>query len=361
MKGLRVSLCILCCFLFFIIPAAAEEKPVLSVLNFESSGLSEAEVNLVTDILTSHVQKTGAFRVIDRFQRTTIMDEIAFSQSGCVEESCQLEIGRLLSASFIITGSLGNVGALYVMNLRLIAVETGETVQSETGSFRSIETLVESSQPMILDLLALEQPTPKDAVTDAAAGETSPPPAEEPEGHSVTDQAAEKPLRHIFGVGAGYITAAVRRESDSSTYFSEASSNLGMVRFTWLYRFGKLLSAGVWGSAEAGRQEARAGYEEDNPSTFYGTIFTVAGGLSLALGTPVKGFSIILSPGILYYSDWDDVTVPVSFCLSWKSVYAGYSPLMSPYVSPIFSTRFSWGEVEVRNCHAFELGYLFGR
>jgi len=218
-KGLRVSFCILCCSFLCVFPAGAEEKPVLSVLNFESSGLSGAEVNLVSDIITSHVQKTGAFRVIDRFQRKTIMDEIAFSLSGCVEESCQLEIGRLLSASFIITGSLGSVGSLYVMNLRLIAVETGETVRSETGSFRSIETLMESSQPMIFDLLALEEPTPKEAVTDAAAGEFAPPPEEEPEGHPGADQAAEKPLRHIFGIGAGYITAAVRRESDFSTYF----------------------------------------------------------------------------------------------------------------------------------------------
>jgi len=79
------------------------------------------------------------------------------------------------------------------------------------------------------------------------------------------------------------------------------------------------------------------------------------------LGNPVKGFSIILSPGILYYADWDDFTVPISFCLSWKSVYAGYSPLISPYVSPIFSTRYSWNEVEIRRSHAVEAGYLFGR
>ena len=94
------------------VSAQEEDRPVVSVLNFVTSTMSEGEVNLFGDYIANHIIKTGKYRVIDRMQRNAILEEIEFSRADCADETCQLEIGRLLSASHIIVGSIGKVGNL---------------------------------------------------------------------------------------------------------------------------------------------------------------------------------------------------------------------------------------------------------
>ncbi|HAK46376.1 MAG TPA: hypothetical protein DCO79_10730 [Spirochaeta sp.] len=69
---------------------------------------------LFVDFVSSHIVSTGNYRVIDRSQRQTILNEIQFSYEGCSDETCQLEIGRLLSAKLIVIGSLGKLGEQYL-------------------------------------------------------------------------------------------------------------------------------------------------------------------------------------------------------------------------------------------------------
>ena len=370
MKNTGITVLILLFSVPGVLSAEAEDRPVLSVLNFEYSGLSVSEVNLVTDIITSHVQKTGVFRVIDRFQRKTVMDEIAFSRSGCVDESCQLEIGRLLSAGFIITGSLGRVGSLYVMNLRLIAVETGETIKTETGSFRSVEIMVESCRPMVESLLAVQEEEeyeePEEAAREPEEVEETGEPEKIPRDDEVESAAEpgeqeDSAARHVFGVGAGFVSSHVRYGPDKYTYFSDYSCSLGYLRATWLYRFSDNWSMGLWAMGSAGPQEHTSGHTEDDPQPNTYAIFTLGGGPSVAIGSPGCGFSFIFSTGLTYCIDLNDWTVPLYFSVSFRSVYAGYSPFVSPYVSPVSSTRYTWDEVNVRENHAVEVGYLFGR
>ena len=105
-------------FLFFILGivssapllAQTDEKPLISVLDFRTSGISEAEVEVFVDFLSSHIIETNRFRVIDRMQRQALLKEMEFSYEDCTDESCQLEIGRLLAANQIVVGSVGRVG-----------------------------------------------------------------------------------------------------------------------------------------------------------------------------------------------------------------------------------------------------------
>lgn len=93
------------------------EAPVITVLDFQASGISEGEITIFTDFIASHIVGTGKYTVIDRMQRRAILEEIEFSNADCTDEACQLEIGKLLSASQIIVGSLGKFGAKYILNI----------------------------------------------------------------------------------------------------------------------------------------------------------------------------------------------------------------------------------------------------
>ncbi len=126
-----------------------DEKPVLSVLDFETSGIPAAEGRVITDSITSFIIETRKYRVIDRMQRQLLLNEQSFSKSGCSDESCQLEIGRMLSANHIMVGSIGLVGSKYILNIKLIDVETGETVHGDTRMYSSLDKLLEDSRLLV--------------------------------------------------------------------------------------------------------------------------------------------------------------------------------------------------------------------
>jgi len=105
-------------------------------------GISETEVRMIADILSSEIFNTRKFRVIDRRQRETVLTEIKFSMTSCNDEECQLEAGKLLSADKIVVGSIGKIGNGFIINIKLIQVETGETRATSTKMCASKEELI---------------------------------------------------------------------------------------------------------------------------------------------------------------------------------------------------------------------------
>ena len=75
-----------------------------------------------------------------------ILKEQGFQLSGCTSDECAVEAGRLLNVSHICAGSIGKVGALYTVSVRLIDVETGEILKTVTEDSRgSVENVLTSS------------------------------------------------------------------------------------------------------------------------------------------------------------------------------------------------------------------------
>jgi TolB-like protein len=155
--GLLVSLLVL-------LPCAAQEngKTIITVLPFSTTQLSEAESKLFIDLISNHIHKTERYEVIDPAQRENILNEIQFSLSGCTTEECQLEVGRMLSANQIVVGSVGNIGRVFMLNMKIVEVETGKTISTASGSFNSIENLIFESEGVVYELVdyaaALEEP-----------------------------------------------------------------------------------------------------------------------------------------------------------------------------------------------------------
>lgn len=121
----------------------AGDKPILTVMDLSKEGISDQEAIFISDYLSSCLFDTKAFRIIDRSRRETILEEIEFSNTGCTDENCQIEIGKLLAADKIIVGSLGKIGNKFIMNTKLIEVSTGETISTGHDIFDSMDTLVE--------------------------------------------------------------------------------------------------------------------------------------------------------------------------------------------------------------------------
>ena len=142
------------------------------MLDFTVDSVSEAEMRSIINVLSSSLFKCGYFTVIDVSQRDNILKEMEFSLSGCSDESCMLEVGKMLSAEGIVTGSIGKVGSRYVFAAKLMETETAATVSTFDGMYDSLDILMDG-----LSNVALELAVPygsSGAIEEAAAGPVKP-------------------------------------------------------------------------------------------------------------------------------------------------------------------------------------------
>ncbi len=125
--------CCLSAYLITLVPCVAfpqqkKKKLNIAVLDFDSRGaMSRDEAASLSDIFQSYLVDTGEFVVVDRSRIKTLMDEMGFQQSGmCSEVECVVEAGKLLKVEKMFAGTIGKVGRIYNINIKLIDVATAQ-------------------------------------------------------------------------------------------------------------------------------------------------------------------------------------------------------------------------------------------
>ena len=125
--------------LLFPITIALTQTPVnIAILDLEGKNISQTEASILTDKLRVELYKTGKFLIIERAQMDEILTEQGFQQTGCISNECIVEVGRLIGVEQIIAGSIGKVGDIYFISVRLISVTEGTIINN-------VEEMVEGS------------------------------------------------------------------------------------------------------------------------------------------------------------------------------------------------------------------------
>jgi curli biogenesis system outer membrane secretion channel CsgG len=105
--------------------------PLVAVMPISGQGVDSASAQVVSDVLSNELLRTGKVRVMERSQMEKILKEQGFQQSGsCDGSECAVEMGKLLSIDKMVVGSLGKLGGSYSVSLRAVDVSTGEIVGS---------------------------------------------------------------------------------------------------------------------------------------------------------------------------------------------------------------------------------------
>jgi hypothetical protein len=168
-------------------PCLCADKPIISVLDLTVDQVSVAEMKTLISLLSSALFQTDKYTVIDTSERDRILKEIEFSASECTDEGCQLEIGKLLSAEYIVVGRLGMIGKRYVVSLKLLETSTSRTVGTADGIYPELEKVLDDLEAIAARLSGTKV-AEKPAETKAAAPPTAPAPAT-----AAKPAAAEKP------------------------------------------------------------------------------------------------------------------------------------------------------------------------
>ena len=109
-------------------PVPPSQRLTISVMDLNvTSGLAPNEMAMLTDKLLNEFVADGYYKVVERSKRDEILKEQGFQQSGaCDQGACLVEAGQLLGVQKMVGGTIGRLGSLYAVELRVIDVKTGE-------------------------------------------------------------------------------------------------------------------------------------------------------------------------------------------------------------------------------------------
>ena len=180
-------------------------------------GVSSMEADIVTDFVYDALYRYGAgtYRIISRQNREAILTEHEFSLSGfCDDASCALEVGRYLSADYVVIGSFTKFGSKYYLSLQLVDVNTTEVSGSSREGADDLDGIAAVAvDACVAGVFGGKRPSTQGA---APVRESEPEKAEPegpPENLAVGDRYGGGIVFYLDGGGGGLIAA----EADQST------------------------------------------------------------------------------------------------------------------------------------------------
>lgn len=115
---------------------------VLAVADFatipvdESKQLCGTVARNVREDLSTAMGDVRSFRLVERGQLGKAIESLKLDQTGAIDSETAKKLGKLVSADYILIGSISDRGTFTVINARMIEVQTGEIKYSASVEMR---------------------------------------------------------------------------------------------------------------------------------------------------------------------------------------------------------------------------------
>ena len=124
------------------LPVRGEEtqpkpKSYVAVMDFEVAGYLTSDIGrTVSDKIRETLLNTGEYFLVDRSIIEIIIKEQKFSQTGLCDQSCAIQVGRIASAQFIVTGRVAKMSPEECrITAQLTDTETTNIVKTASESY----------------------------------------------------------------------------------------------------------------------------------------------------------------------------------------------------------------------------------
>jgi len=128
------------------------DRKIIAIKDFEViMGRNKEVGKYVQEDITTALVNSGQFNVVERLKLQSVLDELKLAQLGLTDPEGAKQVGKLLGADVILTGTLAATGEEWNVNLRLINTESGLITSAfnrkgrlhelKTESFREIKNI----------------------------------------------------------------------------------------------------------------------------------------------------------------------------------------------------------------------------
>jgi len=134
-------------------------QPTLAVLDFEGRNVSIGEALTLTDRFRNEIIKTNKYIVVERAAMDEVLKEQGFQQTGCTSNECAVEVGALLGVQQMIIGSIGKVGDIFTVSVRIIDIQTGKILNMTDYDIRGdiSEMLIRGMREAAINLTKIKE------------------------------------------------------------------------------------------------------------------------------------------------------------------------------------------------------------
>jgi TolB-like protein len=142
----KMRICLVLILGLFLLANAEDQG--LAVRDFIAAPADSNLARQFSDALTAEIVKLNRYKILERSQIATILEEQAFSNSGtCDQESCLVEMGKLLGVDLLVIGQLGRLDNSISINAKLLDIQTGEIKSNVFNLHKDSESRLISSAP----------------------------------------------------------------------------------------------------------------------------------------------------------------------------------------------------------------------
>ena len=108
------------------------------VAPFENiNGKGDAVPRILQEMFTTDFIKAKHFKVLERDQLQSSLDELHFQLSDLADPAKAKKIGKLAGAAYVLLGSISDTGDSTSINARIVSIESGESVAAEDEDIKT--------------------------------------------------------------------------------------------------------------------------------------------------------------------------------------------------------------------------------
>lgn len=109
------------------------------------NGKGDAVPRILQEMLTTAFIKAKHFKVLERDQLQSALDELHFQLSDLADPAKAKKIGKLAGATYVLLGSISDTGSSTSINARIVSIESGESVAAEDMDIKTGDAVPNAS------------------------------------------------------------------------------------------------------------------------------------------------------------------------------------------------------------------------
>jgi len=117
------------------------KKNNIAILPFLAKAADPEEASIVYDLFRNEFVKKSGYSVLQRESMVELLKEKNLQDTGCLDMTCIVEIGKVLSMQYILYGTLLFIGENYYLTIEMVNIETSEVFQSEKVKFKTLKKI----------------------------------------------------------------------------------------------------------------------------------------------------------------------------------------------------------------------------
>lgn len=132
----------------------------VAILVFDAYGISGDKAAVFTQHFEAELFRTGEYKLIERQKIESVINEYKIQLSGLTETEKAVQLGLLLNAKYVVSGSVNLVDGIYSATSKMISVENGsiQSVANIYGQLNFNDLLMKGTNSLAAQLSGLPVP-----------------------------------------------------------------------------------------------------------------------------------------------------------------------------------------------------------